>query len=202
MNRNEKREEGNPVKIILKRPSLEYAKQILDYQAEFTRNEEFMHGSGYLEMSTSIEEFITNSIQGEKEVKVDRSYFVEATQFLIIEQETNELVGMIQIRHRLNQTIAVIGGHIGYSIRKSKRKQGYAKAALRLALKYCKEELHLLHILITCEQPNIASRKTIISQGGVKEDEVLFGEKMIERYWIDLSCVFNLHMKGKNINIG
>ena len=80
------------------------------------------------------------------------------------------------------------GGHIGYSVRKSERNKGYAKEELRQVLIYCKDILHISRVLLTCDNDNFASQKTILAQGGKKENEVLMKEEncVIERYWIDL----------------
>lgn len=92
---------------------------------------------------------------------------------------------MIDIRHFLNDYLEQFGGHIGYSVRKSERKKGYAKMMLALALGECKE-LNIDRVLLTCSKDNIPSMKTILSQNGVLENEVLKGDRITCRYWIDL----------------
>ena len=40
----------------------------------------------------------------------------------------NKIVGMIDLRHHINHPIlSVWGGHIGYSVRPTERRKGYAK---------------------------------------------------------------------------
>jgi predicted acetyltransferase len=90
-----------------------------------------------------------------------------------------DLVGFLQIRHRLNDWLLNEGGHIGYSVRPSRRRQGHASRALGLALVRSKE-LGLDRVLVTCEEANVASARTIESRGGVLED-VRNGKR---RYWI------------------
>ena len=92
-----------------------------------------------------------------------------------------EVIGFLAIRHRLNDWLLKEGGHIGYSIRSSRRRQGHASRALGLALDRTRE-IGLDRVLITCDEPNVASAKTIESQGGVFEN-VCNGKR---RYWIDL----------------
>lgn len=113
---------------------------------------------------------------------------VTVTQFLTVRKSDNRIVGMIQVRHFLNDHLLQYGGHIGYSVRKSERNKGYAKEELRQALIYCKDILKLSRVLLTCNNDNLASRKTILSQGGNKENEVFLEEEncIIERYWINL----------------
>jgi predicted acetyltransferase len=104
---------------------------------------------------------------------------------MCIRENDNRLVGMIDIRHMLNDYLKSFGGHIGFSIRKSERRKGYAKEQLRMALLECKK-LNLNQVLITCDKDNAASRKVIISMNGVFENEVYdkFDNTITQRYWI------------------
>lgn len=79
------------------------------------------------------------------------------------------------------------GGHIGYSIRPSERKKGYARQMLRDCLKICKKA-NLQQVLITCREDNEASRRVILANGGEYENTVYTESKdlIIERYWISL----------------
>lgn len=56
---------------------------------------------------------------------------------------------------------------------------------IRLALFKCKE-LGIDKVLMTCNKDNIASRKSIINNGGVKENEVIEDNEILERYWIKI----------------
>lgn len=95
--------------------------------------------------------------------------------------------GKISIRHKLDDNLFKLGGHIGYGIRPSKRKLGYGSKALELVLPKARA-LGLEKVLITCDSTNIASNKIIEKNGGVFENEVP-GEKGTAsklRYWINL----------------
>lgn len=93
--------------------------------------------------------------------------------------------GSIDIRHRLNEYLLQFGGNIGYSVRPSQRRKGYATEMLALALEECRK-WGLNRALVTCDKTNIGSAKTIQKNGGVLENEVLEGDRITQRYWIAL----------------
>lgn len=83
--------------------------------------------------------------------------------------EGDEYLGSISLRHELTPFLLEQGGHVGYSIRPSARRQGHASTALRQVLELA-AEMGLERVLITCDEDNIASRATIEGVGGVYED--------------------------------
>ena len=91
-----------------------------------------------------------------------------------------EVVGFLALRHALTPWLLEEGGHIGYSVRPSRRGQGHAGHALALAVRRA-AELGLDRVLLTCDEPNVASARTIERNGGVYED-TRHGKR---RYWID-----------------
>lgn len=171
-------------RIKLVPPSLEYKEQILDYKMEFIKNNEFIHGSAGLQNYDTFEEWYEVNCKNSKESTV-LDGFVPASTFLAVSIDDHTLVGLIDIRHRLNEYLLHCGGHIGYSIRKTKRRKGYATEMLKLALEECKK-LKLQKVLVTCDKDNIASQKTILSCNGILENEVVDDGKVFKRYWIHL----------------
>ena len=105
------------------------------------------------------------------------------TYFLV--KENKKIIGAINIRHFLNDYLFNFGGHIGYGIRPSERKRGYATLMLSLALPLVKK-LGINKVLITCDKNNVGSSKTMINNGGVLENEVLGDGEITQRYWIEV----------------
>ena len=170
--------------IILIEPTKDDEKKIIDYKNEFLINGDSMDGTSDLRNAKTFDEWLDllKSFSSEETVKEG---YVPSTTYLAVRDSDKKLVGMIDVRHRLNENLMKVGGHIGYSVRKTERRKGYAKEMLRLALLKCKE-LNISNVLVTCNFDNIASAKTIIANGGVLENEVL-DEKdgvMVQRYWI------------------
>lgn len=94
--------------------------------------------------------------------------WVPATTFLMVRAEDGQVVGTINVRHSIdNPYLRLCGGHIGYVVRPSARRRGYAHQALTLACRYARDELGLERVMLGCDQGNEASRRTIQSCGGV-----------------------------------
>jgi predicted acetyltransferase len=84
--------------------------------------------------------------------------------------EGDAFLGRIGIRHRLTPTLLEMGGHIGYDVRPSARRQGHATEMLRQALPIA-HELGIDPALITCDVDNVGSRAVIEANGGILEDQ-------------------------------
>jgi len=96
--------------------------------------------------------------------------------------------GRIALRHSLNEGLMKLGGHIGYDVRPSKRRRGYAVQMLRLVLEEAKA-LGLERVLITCDEDNVGSYRTAEGAGAVLEKTctVEGHSKPVRYYWIDLA---------------
>ncbi len=114
--------------------------------------------------------------------------YVKETLFWLIDGE--RFIGQIGIRHELTEHLLRYGGNIGYEIRYSECKKGYCTKMLALALDYCKTELRLPKVLITCDDDNVGSAKVIENNGGVLENKLENktdrGTVLTRRYWIEI----------------
>ena len=125
--------------FILIRPVSEYAHQIAEYRQEFLDAGDSMDGTVPLRQTADPEAYIKICKEYEDSTKVP-SHLVPATQFLFIRKNDNRLIGMIQVRHYFNDYLEKFGGHIGYSVRPSERRKGYAKKMLEMALPFCMKQ--------------------------------------------------------------
>jgi predicted acetyltransferase len=168
------------------RPTSEYASQIAEYRQEFLDAGDSMDGCGPLRRIEDPEEYIKICNDYEDPYKVP-SHLVLATQFFFIRKCDNKLVGMLQVRHYFNEYLEKYAGHIGYSVRPSARRKGYAKEMLKAALPFCRE-IGLTKVLISCIDGNIGSEKTILANGGVYESTVHEPneDRDLKRFWIEL----------------
>lgn len=169
--------------LLLVRPSMEYKDQVLEYKNEFIQDGDDLAGTSYLEEYDAYEEWMKFVLDNENESTKHTK--VTASVFFAIREEDNKLVGMINIRHKLNEYLYNYGGHIGYSVRKTERRKGYATKILKIALEKCKK-LKMNKVLLTCDVNNIASAKTIKACDGILENEVPNDGEVVQRYWINI----------------
>ena len=171
-------------KIILVKPDLSYADEIIKYKEESLKESPIINGSAGLDRLSSIEDWLEELNKRSCEDTVPKG-LVPSSTYLGVREKDNYIVGMIDIRHYLNEYLTQVGGNIGYSVRKSERKKGYAKQMLKLALEKCKQ-LKIKKVLITCNEDNIASEKVILSANAKFEDIRCIDGKNIKRFWIEL----------------
>ena len=77
-----------------------------------------------------------------------------------------KLVGLLNIRYDLSKALSEKYGDIGYGVRPTERRKGYATVMFRYALSICKEK-GLKQVILGCYKDNFASAATIKRNGGV-----------------------------------
>ena len=173
-------------KLLLLCPTAEYIPQYEAYRREFLDFGGSMDGAGSLRRLESGRAWLDEVERFSRPETVPEGKVV-STQFILVREADDRLLGMLQLRHDLNDYLRRIAGHIGYSVRPSERRRGYAKRMLAMALDEARK-LGLERVMISCSVENEASRRTILSNGGVFESTVwdeTDGE-LLERYWIEL----------------
>ena len=174
----------SPQKIHLREPDEGDREQVMAYREEFLAIGSRMDGTSALDKYADFDAWLAQ-LRKLKDPATTPAALVPATEYLALD-EHEHLVGMTNLRHRLNDYLLTYGGHIGYSVRPSERQNGYATQMLRLTLEKAKER-GIEKVRICCDHYNIASAKTIQSNGGVLEDEMFDSSDgmLTQRYWIE-----------------
>ena len=148
--------------MMLIEPSIEYDQQIRAYRKEFLDCGDSMDGTSALERFDNPREWIEYLNRHKDPLTVPEGR-VPSTQYIFMREEDRKVVGMIDVRHYLNDFLEKYGGHIGYSIAPSERRKGYAGLMLKTVLPKCKE-LGIEKVLITCTSGNEGSKKNNIEK--------------------------------------
>ncbi|RPF57950.1 GNAT family N-acetyltransferase [Abyssicoccus albus] len=162
----------------------EYFDQINSYIDAFNLSKDHIHGSASLNKYDDLNGWLHDIQQNGHEDSVQDGY-VPAYQFLLIREDDNKLVGMANCRVRLNEHLEYVGGHIGYSIHPDERQKGYATRLIPLCFPMYKA-LSIDHVLITCDEDNIGSKKAILNNGGKYLSTYYYDEEglNVERYLV------------------
>lgn len=160
-------------------PTEQDEKAVWAYRQAFLDSGETTDGASGLRETENFQYWLHHACVG------DVPGWVKADTFMALDEQ-GTLVGMVNVRHTLNDHLERIGGHIGYSVHPAFRRRGYATEMLALALDYCRETLGMDRILVTCHDDNPASARTILHFNATLENKVPDGDKLVRRYWIDL----------------
>ena len=120
------------------------------------------------------------------EVKDESNGLVPDSTFFCLDLDRNIIVGAVNIRHYLNDSLLLNGGHIGDGVVPSERRKGIATKMIGLALEECKK-LGIDRVLMVCDKNNIGSAKSIINNGGILENEIVVNGIVEQRYWININ---------------
>jgi predicted acetyltransferase len=167
--------------IELVRPTVDLSDSWWDMVDEFEG--EPIHGSSFraadhevLHDPVAFEEWVDWLGRMERADELPEGRVPWSTRWIV---EDGRVVGTIALRHALNASLLMEGGHVGYAVRPAARRRGVASAALGQALRLAARR-RIDPVLVTCDDDNIASARTIESHGGVLED-VRDG---VRRYWV------------------
>lgn len=172
-----------PLRLVV--PDQSHAGAALDYIREHAEHgEPDLHGGALLERLPYAEWLAR--LKANSDEKTVRPGWVVSSTFFAVRPGDGRIVGMIDIRHSLNDFLRNYGGHVGYGVRPSERNKGYATQMLRLALAYARK-IGMDRMMLACYRDNEPSRRTILKCDGVLEREFVHTDgKTVQVYWITI----------------
>lgn len=151
-------------RLMLVEPSLEYREDAINYVRESLEADGHCNGVGGLRRYLDDYEGWLEYLEMCRNYVADNER-VPSLEYLLVREDDNRVVGMINIRLSLNESLERLGGHIGYSIRPSERRQGYNRINLYLALLICREH-GIDRVVLDCNRDNLGSSRSMMALGG------------------------------------
>jgi predicted acetyltransferase len=130
--------------------------------------------------------FIVRLEQCSKGSEIPDGFVAHKTFWLV--DANDQVLGVSNLRYSLTDSLRKDGGHIGFGIRPSARRQGFATALLRETLVKAKE-IGITRALVTAHKGNTGSVRSILKNGGVLDSEELIQghTDLMQRFWIPLN---------------
>lgn len=175
------------MKLYLAKPDLTYYEQYNEMMIEWNASKTRVAPWFLDETFANIEEFaqFIRMLDDCEHGIVDKK-FASTTSYFVIDEE-GKLIGATSLRHYLTVEGYQTWGHIGYGVRPSERRKGYAVQMLGLMLEQAKEK-KIRKVLIGVYEGNVGAWRTVEKCGGVLENTVHVenADEPIRRYWIDI----------------
>lgn len=170
--------------VFLVKPSLNLQEEYLDFYQEWKRSGETMVPWVISKDPADFQGMVQFLLDNEQGKQLQAGWVPDSTFWLVT--ANHKVVGAVNIRHRLTEKLLQSGGHIGYGIRPTERRNGYATVLLSLALEKAKA-LGINKVLVVCDEGNVASEKTILKNGGIQDSSyVEESGNVIKRFWIEV----------------
>ncbi|MEC2391303.1 GNAT family N-acetyltransferase [Bacillus toyonensis] len=170
--------------VFLITPTTDLQEEYLDFYNEWKDSGETMIPWVISKDPSNFPAMIQELLDAHNGINLPESWVPDSTYWLVTEE--NKIVGVVNIRHSLTEHLFNTGGHVGYGIRPSERRKGYATKLLELSLEKTKE-LNIEKVLVVCDEVNTGSEKTILHNGGLRDDDFIEEDgNIVRRYWIEL----------------
>lgn len=174
-------------RLIFAEASMQFAGEIAAYRQEMLDAGSGFDGCFSLKRMPDMKEYTDYCIGWANPSRQVDSHGAAGTVLLCLRQSDMKMVGCMQVHSILNENMSRCTGHVGYSVRPSERRKGYAKRMLAKAKDYL-SSFGFTEIFVSCLPDNEASRRTILANGGEYVETVFLESDGVnlERYRIRL----------------
>jgi predicted acetyltransferase len=174
-------DDSKPWQTSLIAPTLDLEEAFIDMAREWRADSD----DRYREAIEGFTAYVTSLSAQARGVGLPPGRVPQSTFWLV--RHDLRLLGCSRVRHWLVDHLRLEGGHVGYDVRPCERRKGYGTRLLELTLHEA-GKLGLETVLVTCDDDNVASWRTIERNGGSLADRVVSARtgKLHRRYWIRL----------------
>lgn len=149
--------------VSLLTPTTDLQEEYLDFYIEWKDSGETMIPWVISKNPANFPAMVQELLDAHNGINIPETWVPDSTYWLVT--NNNRIVGAVNIRHSLTEHLFNAGGHIGYGIRPSERRKGYATKLLALSLEKTKE-LDITKVLVVCDAVNTASEKRFYIAAG------------------------------------
>ena len=161
----------------LVKPLKTHKKDVMKFREELLKETNKISGGVALEQAINYDDWLNHKYV---------PHYGKVDELVYLAYEGNILVGISDIRLTTNDFVLTYAGQIGYSVMPTQRGKGFATQILKLTLQEARKH-NFDRVLVTCNEPNIASSKVIERNGGVLESIIPHpGFPDVKRYYISL----------------
>lgn len=188
--------------IKLLKPDIKYFEQYKEMMDEW-----IMEGSRVspwpLHLKYHTGEYYEEMLKRVEEVEngINLDGYASSTTFWMYDDKANKILGASNLRHYLTEDGLKTWGHIGYGVRPSERRKGYATKLLKLTLEEA-NKIGIKRVLLGAYSGNVGSWKVMEKCGGEFENIVIEEETglPIKRYWISLKKRFANSVRNSEVD--
>lgn len=173
--------------LLFVEATVNFADEIAAYRQEMIDADSEFDGCFSLKRMPDIKEYADYCIGWANPAREKDEHGARGTVILCVRKSDMKMVGCMQVQHELNERMTKYTGHVGYSVRPSERRKGYATQMLAKAKDYL-SSFGFKEIYVSCVPDNEASRRTILANGGEYVETVFLESDGVdlERYKIKL----------------
>ena len=158
---------------------MDFAEEIAAYRQEMLDAGSSFDGCFSMKRMPDMQEYVDYCIGWANPRREADGHGAWGNVLLAIRKSDMKMVGCMQVYNVLTERMKKFTGHVGYSVRPSERRKGYATKMLAKALDFLKS-FGFEEVNVSCLPDNEGSRRTILANGGEFVEAVFLDEDNVD----------------------